>query len=164
MALGLEPTETELMQRPPRTAREPILNRTGMLQIALIGSYMGAVTLGLFHHYLNSGHPQPLALAQTVAFTGLILLEKANVFNFRSLHQPLVSLGFFSNPWLLGAWCFTLGLQGCAVYVPLLQNALHTVPLGWAEWGWMLAFAAPLLIIAEGIKWVTWRKESPKRN
>jgi Ca2+-transporting ATPase len=116
---------------------------------------MGAGTLWLFHHYLNSGHESALALAQTMAFTGLILLEKANVFNFRSLGEPLSVIGFFSNPWLLLAWIGTVGLQVCAVYVPFLQKALHTVPLGWADWGWMLAIAAPVFLVCESRKW--WR-------
>ncbi|MDX2447994.1 MAG: HAD-IC family P-type ATPase [Desulfobacterales bacterium] len=153
VALGLEPAEKGIMANPPRSPKEPILNRFGMLQILLIGSYMGIGTLWLFHHYLNSGHENPLALAQTVAFTGLILLEKANVFNFRSLHRPLASIGFFSNPWVLLAWSATIGLQVCAVYVPFLQKALHTVPLGWAEWGWMVAIAAPVFIVTEICKW-----------
>ena len=114
---------------------------------------MGGGTLWLFHRYLNSGHENPLAVAQTVAFTGLILLEMANVFNFRSLHRPIASIGFFSNPLLLLAWVANIGLQVCAVYVPFLQKALHTVPLGWTEWGWMIAIAAPVFIVTEICKW-----------
>jgi len=94
-----------------------------------------------------------VALAQTVAFTGLILLEKMNVFNFRSLREPMIVVGFFSNPWLLLAWTVTVGLQVCAVYVPFLQQALHTVPLGWADWGLMLVVAAPVFLVTETVKW-----------
>jgi Ca2+-transporting ATPase len=154
VALGLEPVEKGIMKNPPRPSKEPILNRFGILQILLIGSYMGGGTLWLFHHFLNTGHENPLALAQTVAFTGLILLEKANVFNFRSLRQPIASIGFFSNPWLLIAWSATIGLQVCAVYVPFLQKALHTVPLEWTEWGWMVAIAAPVFIVTETYKMI----------
>jgi Ca2+-transporting ATPase len=95
-------------------------------------------------------------VAQTVAFTGIILLEKMNVFNFRSLHEPLAVVGFFSNPWLLLAWIVTVGLQVCAVYVPFLQKALHTVPLGWADWGLMLVVAAPIFLFTEAIKLWRW--------
>ena len=65
--------------------------------------------------------------AQTVAFTGIIVLEKVNVFNFRSLANPLSSVGYFSNKWLLLAVAITLGAQVCAVYVPFLQTANVTI-------------------------------------
>jgi len=123
------------------------------MMILLLGAYMGAGTLWLFHHYLASGQENAVALAQTVAFTGLILLEKMNVFNFRSLREPMIVVGFFSNPWLLLAWTVTVGLQVCAVYVPFLQQALHTVPLGWADWGLMLVVAAPVFLVTETVKW-----------
>jgi Ca2+-transporting ATPase len=160
LALGVEPSEKSIMGQPPRSPREPILNRQGVMQLLLIGGYMGAGTLWLFHHYLISNHENPVALAQTVAFTGLILLEEANLFNFRSLRQPLKSIGFFSNPWLLFAWLGTLGIQVCAVYLPFLQQALHTVPLGWADWGWMLAIAAPVFLVTEAWKWSRMRVNS----
>lgn len=72
--------------------------------------------------------------------------------------MPLAALGFFTNPWLLGAWVLSLGLQACVVYVPFLQEALHTVPLGWKEWGLMLLWALPIFLIPEFIKWVGWQK------
>jgi Ca2+-transporting ATPase len=156
VALGVEPVEKGIMEQPPRSPREPILNRFGIFQIILIGAYMGMGTLWLFHHYLTIGHENSLGISQTMAFTGLIMLEKANVFNFRSLREPLPVIGFFSNPWLWLAWMATVGLQVCAVYVPFLQKALHTVPLGWADWGLMLAVAAPVYLITETYKW--WRK------
>ncbi len=114
---------------------------------------MGAGTLWLFHYYLASGQENAVALAQTVAFTGLILLEKMNVFNFRSLREPLAAVGFFSNPWLLLAWAGNMGLQVCVVYVPFLQRAFHTVPLGWSDWGLILVVAAPVFVITETVKW-----------
>lgn len=156
VALGVEPVEKGIMHRPPRSPRDPILDRLGILMILLLGGYLGAGTLWLFHHYLDSGQENALALAQTAAFTGLILLEKVNVFNFRSLREPLAAIGFFSNPWLLLAWVTTVGLQVCAVYVPFLQEALHTVPLGWTDWGLMLAVAAPVFVVLETVKW--WRR------
>ena len=75
-----------------------------------------------------------LALAHTVAFTGIIVLEKMNVFNNRALRAPLSEVGLFSNPWVLSAWTATLVLQVPAVYVPFFRRALHTVPLGWEDW------------------------------
>jgi Ca2+-transporting ATPase len=51
-----------------------------------------------------------------------------------------------------------LGLQIAAVYQPLMQRALHTVPLDWFDWLWILAVGVPLLLVGEAIKWRSWRR------
>jgi Ca2+-transporting ATPase len=154
VALGVEKPEKGVMRRPPRSPSENILNRAGIATIVVIGGYLGLATLWIFHHYLGQG--QPVALAQTAAFTGLILAEKMNVFNFRSLREPLAVIGFFSNPWVLLAWLSMVGLQVATVHVPFLQEALHTVPLSLQDWGLVLAVAAPVFILVEAYKVFRW--------
>jgi Ca2+-transporting ATPase len=156
VALGLEPVEQETMHQPPRNTDEPILNRHGIMMIVILGGYIGLATLWLFHHYLHND-PEQLMVAQTVAFTAIIVLEKMNVFNFRALHTPIALIGFFTNRWVLIAWVFTIGLQLCAVYVPFLQTALHTVAIGWQDWAVIIAIAAPVFLITELFKWLRWR-------
>jgi Ca2+-transporting ATPase len=148
VALGMEPAEEGIMRQPPRGAREPILDRRGVLMVLLLGGYIGLATLWLFHHYLEKPGGDP-ALAHTVAFTSIILLEKMNVLNFRALRSPLVKIGFFSNPWVLAALAGTIGLQVAVVYVPVLQNALHTTTLGLADWGLILIVAVPIFLLTE---------------
>ncbi|SMC08860.1 calcium-translocating P-type ATPase, PMCA-type [Nitratiruptor tergarcus] len=158
VALGVEPAEAGIMKRPPQAVNAPFLQLRGIIMIILLGSYIGFGTLWLFHHYLSLGLPQSQAipLAQTVAFTGIIILEKMNVFNYRSLHAPMPVIGFFSNPWLLLAWTLTVGAQVAAVYVPFLQNALHTVPLQLKDWLLIFEVAVPIFIIVELYKWFEW--------
>jgi Ca2+-transporting ATPase len=67
-------------------------------------------------------------------------------------------IGFFTNPWLLGAWSATIGLQVAVVYMPFLQNAFNTVPLGPDDWLWILAVSVPVFLIGEAAKTVQWRK------
>lgn len=149
VALGVEPAEKGIMHRPPREVDAPIIDRYGIVLIAVLGGYIGVATLWLFHYYLTLDPQNGLLLAQTVAFTGIIVLEKVNVLNFRSLHEPMNVIGFFSNKWLLAAITVTVSFQLCAVYVPFLQHALHTTALGWREWGMILAVAMPIFVIVE---------------
>ncbi len=158
IALGVEPADKDIMQRPPREVHEPILDRQGIIMIAVLGSYIGLATLWLFHYYLSKDPQNGITLAQTVAFTGIIILEKMNVLNFRSLHEPVTQIGFFTNKWLLLAIMFTVGLQVCAVYVPFLQDALHTTALGWKDWGIIVLVALPIFILMEIYKWIRWRR------
>jgi len=157
VALGVEPAERGIMDRPPRSPHSHLLDRRGITRVLLFGGYMGLVTLWLFHHYLSGGNGH--AIAQTIAFTGLVVMEKINVFNFRSLRQSLFRVGFFTNPWLLVAWIANLGLQLSAVYVPFLQRAIHTVPLGWQDWALLAVVGAPLIVADELYKlWIRWRE------
>ena len=157
VALGVEPAEKGIMKRPPRGVDEPILDRYGMIMIALLGSYVGLATLWLFHHYLSQAPENGILLAQTVAFTGIIILEKMIVLNFRSLREPINAIGFFSNKWLLVAIALTVALQAGAVYLPFLQEALHTTAMGWEDWGIIVLVALPIFIITEIYKWVRWK-------
>ncbi len=160
VALGVEPAADDLMRQPPRGAREPILTRSAMGLILVLGTYIGLGTLWLFHHELAGNVDLNLAKAQTMAFAGIVILEKANVFNFRSLREPISRIGWLSNPWLLAAWTFTVGLQVAAVYVPFLQSALHTVALGWADWALLAAVSLPIFLITEGVKVVRSRRNA----
>lgn len=160
LALGLEPAEEGVMSRPPRDPRGRILDRAGIQMVAALGAYIGGATLWLFHIYRDAG-PEGIVAAQTVAFTAIVLLEKVNVFNFRALHEPIARIGFFSNPRLILAWIAMVGLQACAVYVPFLQEALHTVPLDARDWLIMAAFAAPVFLVPEAITWLASRRRQP---
>ena len=152
VALGLEPAERALMRRAPRPPRQPGLTLGGVAMVLIIGSYMATATLWLFHHQLDSNSVESVDRTRAMAFTGLILLEKMNVFNFRSLQEPLTCSRLFSNRWILVALSGTIGLQVLAVYVPFLQRALHTVALGWQDWALLLAVAAPVFVVVEAYK------------
>jgi Ca2+-transporting ATPase len=160
VALGVEPAEKNIMNRQPRSASEPILDRPGIYRIMMLGTYIGVVTLFLYHHYLDSSDPGRIAIAQTVAFTGIIVFEKINVFNFRSRYLPLSRIGLFSNPWILYAWSAMIILQICVVYVPFMQGAFHTNQIGWSDWALVFALAVPILAVPELYKYWHSRRES----
>jgi Ca2+-transporting ATPase len=161
VALGVEPTEDGIMDRPPRNPDSGIIGRRGMYLIAVYGTYIGLVTLAIFQWRID-GTVEGDAIAQTMAFTGIVILEHMNVFNFRTLHAPIKRIGFFSNPWLLAAWGLTIGLQVAVVYVPFLQGAFNTVPLALSDWLLLVAVALPIFLISEVVKVVRWRQPAGK--
>ncbi|NNF09206.1 MAG: cation-transporting P-type ATPase [Acidimicrobiia bacterium] len=159
LALGVEPSEEGIMSRPPRAPDEPILSRRSLIQVVGFGAYIGIGALFLFHFY-RSVLDRDLVVAQTMAFTGMVVLEHMNVFNFRALHAPIRVIGFFSNPWLLVAWAGTISLQLAVVYVPFLQDAFQTTALGAEDWLWIAAVSVPIFIIGEAIKTAGWRAQA----
>jgi Ca2+-transporting ATPase len=73
----------------------PILDRFGILLVLGLGTYLGLASLWLFHHYFAIHGEEGLLLAQTPAFTAIVLIEKANVLNLRSLDSSLFRVVFF---------------------------------------------------------------------
>ena len=151
VALGMEKSEPDLMEHPPRDKTTPILGVGGIATILALGLYTGGSSLWIFFQLLDQG----VELARTTAFTAMVVFEKVSVFAFRSLRLPGSRIGWFSNPFLLIALAATLGMQMLAVYWPPLQAMLKTVLIGGAEWQWIALFALPILIVPELLKSIT---------
>lgn len=151
VALGMEKSEPDTMQHPPRDKTTPILGWSGMVTILALGLYTGGSSLWIFLQLLDQG----VELARTTAFTAMVVFEKVSVFAFRSLRLPGYRIGWFSNPFLLLALAATLGMQVSAVYWAPLQAMLKTVPLGSSEWLSIALFALPILIVPELLKSLT---------
>ncbi|NNJ69482.1 MAG: cation-transporting P-type ATPase [Boseongicola sp.] len=148
VALGLERSEPDQMEKPPRKKDEPILGISGVALICLFGLYSGTASYWIFSSLLDSG----VDLARTTAFTAMVTFEKVSVFAFRSLHLPCWRIGWLSNPLLLAAFVLTMGAQVLAIYWAPLQHLLHTVAIGQDQWLLIAAFALPMLIVPELVK------------
>ncbi|MEH6523901.1 cation-translocating P-type ATPase [Sulfitobacter sp.] len=151
VALGLEKSEPDQMSQKPRRKDTPILGKSGMATIIVLGAYTGLSSLWIFFELMEIG----VELARTTAFTAMVVFEKVSVFAFRSLRLPGWRIGWFSNPFLLLALTVTLGAQVLAVYWPPLQVLLHTVPIGVDEWTLIGIFALPILVVPELLKAVS---------
>jgi Ca2+-transporting ATPase len=147
-ALGLEKSERQQMEDRPRKPDEPILGVKGFLLIGIFGLYTGSASLWIFYSVL----PQGETVARTAGFTAMVVFEKLSVFAFRSLTQPCWRIGWFSNPFLMGALLFSLGLQVAAVYWAPLQILLQTTGLDTEIWLTILTLGLPLIVVPEVAK------------
>lgn len=78
---------------------------------------------------------EPLAEAQTMAVTTVIMFQIYYVLMSRSLNDPIRAIGYFSNPWVFVGIGITLALQAAFVYAPPLQAVFGTAALEPAELG-----------------------------
>jgi cation-transporting P-type ATPase F len=149
LMLVFEPKEPDLMEHPPRAPSEPIL--TGMLvrRILIVGGLLVLGAFGLFEWELGIG--SGLAEARTVAVNFFVMAELFYLFNCRSLTKSVFSLGFFSNPWIFGGSTIMVILQLLFTYVPVMNAAFHSAPIGIDSWLRILAVAV-LVMIIEGIE------------
>ena len=90
--------------------------------------------------------------ATTMAFMTLALAQVFHAFNARSQTRSAFTARLFTNGWLWAAVLVCLLLQVAAVYVPLLQAVLHTVPLTGADWGVVAACSLAPVAVVELVK------------
>jgi Ca2+-transporting ATPase len=125
LALVSEPSEPNIMSRPPRSPKENIFAGGMATHILWVGFLMGAVTLGMEAwsiHYNNTHW-------QTMAFTVLCLSQMGHVMAIRSERESLFTIGIFSNKPMLGALFLTVILQMMIIYTPFLNTVFRTHPL-----------------------------------
>jgi len=168
LALGVEPSDHEVMLKPPRDPRSRVIPGRAWLDILLIGVVMAVGTLLVMDWELPGGlvsgadAAQGLGHAQTMAFTTLVLFQLFNTFNCRSedhsaLHQP------FGNRWLWLALAVSASLQVAVVHVPFLQRPFRTVPLTLGDWVLCVAAASSVVWIVELEKLVLRAVEAARR-
>ncbi len=162
LALGFERPEPGIMKEPPRDPRASLLPWKVVSILSGIGLYKAVLILFAFWYVLKNPVPgkDPLILAQTVALTGMVIFSKINVFNFRSLENPLSTIGFFTNRFLLAAVAATFVIQAAGVYHPLLQGYLGTTAIPFKYWLYLGLLALPLLVIGEVYKFAANRAKT----
>ena len=135
--------------------KKPVLNKSlfdfgSKFLIVAISLITGLASLWLFWHFWQiSGD---MVLARTVAFTSLGLVSLFYVFSIRSLQVNIFRSGLLRNKYLNGAIVVGIGAQLVAVYLPFFNQILHTAPLGWYEWQYILVVFVSVLIFVELIK------------
>jgi calcium-translocating P-type ATPase len=156
LAIGAEPYADDLMTRRPRRPSERLIDRRMWGGVALTGFVMAAVTLFAIDLELPGGlveGSEGVAAARTAAFTVLVLAQLMNAFSARSETQSIAHR-LWTNPWLWSAVALSFALQVAVVYVPVLNEAFSTAPLGAAQWFECLGLALLVPLAMEVRKWV----------
>ena len=145
-ALAMGEGERDILKRPPRDPKEPILGRAQWLAIVLHGVALTAATFGaLALARLWLGLDERATV--TVTFLTLAFAQLWHVFNMRHPTSGLFHNEITRNPWIWAALALCAGILVTAAYVPSLSNVLHLVAPDIKMWGIVLAMSlAPLLI------------------
>lgn len=148
LALGVEPAEADIMERPPRDPSESILSgETGknviLQSIAITISVLAAYIIGL-----NYIFPNNIEGAHTMVFATLITSELLRAFSVRSEKYTLKELGWFSNKNLLKANLLSFALLLLVMYVPPLRRLFELQFISW-EWLIIIPLSFLPLIIGE---------------
>ncbi len=152
LALGVEKSEPDTMQRPPHPTGEGIFARGLGWSIIWVGILMGSISIGLGWWYWSQG--APIDLVRTIVFTTIVFSEMGYVLSIRSSTYSIFQIGLFTNRFLLGAVALTVVLQLLVVYVPFLQVIFETQALSGLDLLLCAVAGSALFFFVELEKWI----------
>jgi Ca2+-transporting ATPase len=153
LMLVFEPKERGLMQRPPRDPQQPLftfalLMRTVWVSVIAVG---GAFWLFLWEMNFEG---ETLAEARTAVINVIVAVETVYLFNCRSLNHSFLSVGIFSNRWVIGGALVMLAVQLAFTYAPVMNDLFRTAPISGGSWLRIIAVAAVVFLAVEFEKWL----------
>ncbi|MDF2096413.1 cation-transporting P-type ATPase [Aquibaculum arenosum] len=143
LALAFEKAELDIMDRPPRPPREPLLSGFLLWRILLVSLLLLGAALGLFLWLIQQG--ASLEVARTAAVNALVVGEITYLINTRHLRASCLSWEALtgSRPVLIAIGVVVV-LQGLFTYAPPMQLLFGSASLGGQEWA--LIFGGGLLL------------------
>lgn len=144
IALGLEPPEKDIMNRPPRDSKKSIFADGLMGKIVVEGFMIGMFTILAF--FIGNKY-YGIEVARTMAFISLGMLELIHSFNVKS-EESIFKVGLFENKYLLGAFGLGTVLQLGIIFVPSLAEIFKLTQLNTIQWLITIAITiAPIIIV-----------------
>ncbi|XP_065663650.1 sarcoplasmic/endoplasmic reticulum calcium ATPase 2 isoform X2 [Hydra vulgaris] len=183
-ALSFNPPETDIMKKPPRRAKEPLISGWLFFRYLIIGVYVGIATVAssawwfMFYEegpqmsfYQLSHHMQCSSTSEhfvgiscnifkdlhpmTMALSVLVTIEMLNALNSVSENQSLLVMPPWKNRSLLTAIAASMILHFFILYAPFMKPIFRVTPLNWTEWKAVLYFSVPVIFIDEILKFIT---------
>ncbi|MBK7136597.1 MAG: cation-transporting P-type ATPase [Rhodocyclales bacterium] len=148
MVLAFEPTEREVMRRPPRPPGEPVISGFLVWRILLVSLLFLAGIFGMFELALLRG--ASVEEARTVAVNTLVAMEVFYLFSVRYLRAPSFTFeGVKGTKPVLIAVFAVFGLQLLFTYAPFMETFFHSRPLSFATGLQIVAVGVALLVLLE---------------
>jgi Ca2+-transporting ATPase len=158
-ALAMGEGESDILKRPPRDPREPILGRAQWLAIVLYGVALTAATFGALA-LARFGLELDEQATVTVTFLTLAVGQLWHVFNMRHPTSRVIRNEISRNSWVWAALALCVSLLLTAAYVPGLSYMLHMVAPDIRMWGIILAMSTVPLLAGPIVRRLVGKHES----
>ncbi|MBE9532794.1 MAG: cation-transporting P-type ATPase, partial [Proteobacteria bacterium] len=133
LAIAFEPPESNVMLRPPRNPKEPLLTPLFLWRIAFVSLILMVGTFGLFSWQQAQG--ATVEYARTVAVNTLVMFEIFYLFNSRYISDSVLSMqGLLGNRYALIATACLLVFQMAFTYLSPMQTLFGTTGLNLSTW------------------------------
>ena len=151
IVLGFEPKEDGIMDQPPRSLHESILDRLGATLIATISGLSAVFGLGVFGYYHLVLHDE--VRGRSIVFAAFAISSVIYILAYRSLRTPIWQMhSITANKPLIYSIISGLFLAVLPFVFSPLGTLLRVVPLTWQEWSMVFGFAFALLLIVDATK------------
>jgi cation-transporting ATPase F len=147
LMLAFEPMEPGIMDRPPRPSRQPVLTKTLIARIIIVGAMLCAGAFGFFEWAMHSGRGE--AVARTIAVNVFVMGELFYLFNCRSLSFPFFKLGVFSNRMFWAGMGVMIVLQVAYTHLPFMHAAFHSQSISLIDWALCIGIGIAIYMIIE---------------
>lgn len=183
-ALGFNPPDHDIMRRPPRSSKEPLVGGWLFFRYMIIGTYVGVATVfgyvwwfmyytggpQISYYQLSHFHSCSTLFpeigcemfnnaysmkATTMSLSILVVIEMLNAMNSLSENESLLTLPLWNNPYLVLSIVLSMLLHFMILYVPFFTKLFVIIPLNMEEWIAVLWISAPVIIIDEVLKFIT---------
>jgi len=147
LMLVFEPIEKGVMQRPPRDPNEPILTKSLVYQMIVVGFYMLISSYTLFNYYLSSGYS--IEYARTVAVNIFVFIEVFYLFSCKELTKTIFQTDLFNNRYLIAGVLSMSLVQVLYTHTPFMNSIFKSEPLSISSWGFILFVSFMVIFVVE---------------
>jgi potassium/sodium efflux P-type ATPase len=165
LALGVEPVEKNILERPPRKSTSKIMEPTFIRRFVVVGFLIGSVTAGTFiwnltNHGWTWGAKVDLNSyayleSTTMAFIVLTLLQMVHAFICRSETMSFFRMNHLKNLYLIAAVAFSTVMTVVIVQMPFFQKYIKTTGMSGKQWAILIALSFTVLGFEEIRKFFT---------
>lgn len=159
IALGVEPPEEGIMDQPPRSQKEPLVNGKFMMR-SLLGYGMieslAAMAAFFFVYWQKGWTGLPLAdtgivyqTATAMTLAAIVFTQIGSVFARRTERVSIFRIGFFTNRLILLGIAVEIALLCLLSYVPFFHGIFNTAPLNLSQWGFLILWMPSVLLVDE---------------
>ena len=153
VALAFEPSEGDVLNRPPRPPSERIFNRLMVERTVVAAVVMGSVAFAAFWWMLRAGWTE--AAARNAVLLLMVFFENIHIGNCRSETKSALALSPLRSPILLGGAVIALSIHLAAMFTPWGQAVLDVEPVDLKTMVCLWALALSVFVALEIHKW-TW--------
>lgn len=159
-SLGVEPVDSEVMNKPPRKRNDKILTNSLIKRVLQSATVIIVGTLYIFIKEMTDN--EITARDTTMTFTCFVLFDMFNALSCRHYSKSIFKIGF-SNKMFNFAVIGSLVGQLCAIYVPFFQSIFQTEALYFSDLI-TLSLLCSTVFIADETRKYYFRKRLPFSN
>lgn len=157
VALAFEPSEGDVLERPPRPPRQALIDRTLLESSLVAATLMSLVGFGAFCWMVEIAGWSAEASRNGLLLL-MVLFQNLHVGNCRSQTRSVFRMNPLRSPMLLVGTSLAFLIHLAAMHTPLLQRVLAIEPVSVSTFAALLALASSIVVVMEVQKWTVRRR------